>query len=665
MRDGARPGAAATETGRMNSMQRDSLRELLRRVDEVRGLSQPGESPAAAEAISTDALLQTMAELVQELERSHRRLIETNVQLVSLREVASSTVSTLDSGETTRMVTRYLCRAFGFDEGFLLLIDRENGRLEGTWTHLENDREHSYAIELPLVGDYGALSRSLWLNRTVVHHAPRRHFATMLPDGHPLQDVIERLGSTASVPLQRSHTVLPDAEPHELCGARCILGDPAVIAPPPGAAAEKWAFEREERQRQCLSCDLMPMLGVIGMARRVEAPPLGSGDVTLLESIALSVAPVVENARLYQELRRSERFRNHVLDSMASALVAVNMKGEILTFNRAAQELLGFPEAEVLGQPFGALFGSDGETLIRDTLEHGREVLRVETLLRARDGTPLPVSFTTSLLRNERRSVYGAIATFMDLTPLKRAEEHARRLDRLAALGRFTSSVAHEIRNPLTGIGAGIQYLARSLGPEGPQRENLEFILSEIKRLDRIVQDLFEITHPRGLQLNAMPLEDTVRRSLQCLEPMVGERGIRVRVDVAPRMPPVPHDQDQMEQVFINLFKNALEASPPGSSLKISILGGVPEPLPGRLWPDGAPMVAVRVEDQGCGIGPEHLKTIFEPFFTTKPGGTGLGLYISHDIVKRHGGSLTVTSEPGRGTVFVAELPLDSNGGTP
>src|SRR5204863_1125332 len=136
---------------------------------------------------------------------------------------------------------------------------------------------------------------------------------------------------------------------------------------------------------------------------------------------------------------------------------------------------------------------------------------RVETLLRARDGTPLPVSFTTSLLRNERRSVYGAIATFMDLTPLKRAEEHARRLDRLAALGRFTSSVAHEIRNPLTGIGAGIQYLARALDPDdsetAPQRENLDFILSEIRRLDRIVQDLFDITHPRRLQTETLPLE--------------------------------------------------------------------------------------------------------------------------------------------------------------
>src|SRR4029077_1134817 len=133
---------------------------------------------------------------------------------------------------------------------------------------------------------------------------------------------------------------------------------------------------------------------------------------------------------------------------------------------------------EVLNQPFGALFGSDGEVLLRDTLEHGREAMRVETLLRSRDGSPVPVRLTTSLLRNERRNVYGAIATFVDLTPLKRAEDHARSQDRLAALGRFTSSVAHEIRTPLTGIAAGVQYLARSIADDAPQAENLEFILS-------------------------------------------------------------------------------------------------------------------------------------------------------------------------------------------
>jgi PAS domain S-box-containing protein len=651
--------------GRMNDTQTETLRELMRRVDDVRGLSESAEDASAADALRPETLIQTLNELVMELERSHRRLIETNVQLVSLREVASSTVNALDTGETTRLVTRYLCRAFGLEDGFLLLINRETGRLEGTWTHVEEGREQGFAVELALTGDSGALSRCLWLDRTVVHHAPRGQMTASLPDGHPLHDVLDRLGSTACVPLRRGHTGSPGGAPNRRCASHCVLGDATLLAPPPGPEAQTWAVRREERQRECLACEFMPLLGVIGMARNAATPSIGPADVRLLESIALSIGPVVENARLYQELRRSEHFREHVLDSMASALAAVNMKGEILTFNRAAEELLGAHEAEVLGQPFGALFGTDGDMLVRETLERGRELLRVEALLRTRDGAAVPVSFTTSLLRDDRRCVYGAIATFMDLTPLKRAEEHVRRMDRLAALGRFTSSVAHEIRNPLTGIGAGIQYLSRSLDPEGPQRENLNFILNEIRRLDRIIQDLFEITHPRGLSPRAAPIEETVRRALQCLEALMKERRVDVRLVVGPRTPTVSHDADQMEQVFINLIKNATEASPPGTSLAISI-GIAPNgsrPAAERLSGRDAPGVVVRVQDRGPGIGADDLKTIFEPFFTTKPGGTGLGLYISHDIVKRHGGSLTVTSEPGRGATFTVELPLEHHGG--
>jgi PAS domain S-box-containing protein len=639
----------------------DALRALLRRVDEVRGLAERSEVSTAVEPDDMAALLRTVSELVEELERSHRRLIETNVQLVSLREVASGMVSSLDSGQTTRTVTRYLHRAFGFEDAFLLLIDREQSSLAGTWTHGGEGREHSHRLELPLIGEAGALTRSLWLNRTVHLRDPRRQMIAQLPDGHPLQESLARLGSLACVPLQRSPSAVV-AEPHEQCGAGCILGDATVLAPPPGRAADGWALEREERQRHCLACDLMPILGVIGMARPADAPPLTAADVTLLESIALSVAPVVENARLYQELRKSERFRLHVLDSMASALVAVNMQGEILTFNHAAEELLGFSEADARGQPVGALFGEDGEAILRATLEHGREFLRQETLLRSHDGAAVPVSLTTSLLRNERRAVYGAIATFVDLTPLRRAEEHARRQDRLAALGRFTSSVAHEIRNPLTGIAAGVQYLARALA-DGPQRENLDFILSEIRRLDRIVQDLFDITHPRGLQVRVAPLEDAVRRAVHSLEPHLAERGITVTVEVAPYTPAVPHDTDQLQQVFINLVKNAAEASPAGGTIRVSLAALPPAGRAGHLGPSGG--VIARVEDRGSGISPEHLKTVFEPFFTTRKGGTGLGLYICHDIVKRHGGLLTVHSELGCGTTFSVELPLDVNGGTP
>jgi PAS domain S-box-containing protein len=664
----------------------DGLRDLLRRVDEVRGLAQrPGSSPLPA-AGEGPALIETLTELVDELEHSQRRLIETNVQLVSLREVASHLTAPVDARETTRTVTRYLCRAFGFPHVVLLLVNRERGRLEGTWTHQAGEREHSVALELPLTGEAGPLARAVWLNRTVVLRHALRHPPAVLPDGHPLADVLATVSSAACVPLECSQAVLPAGHSAELCGERCMMGDTFLIAPPPGRAAERWAAEREERQRHCLACELMPMLGVIAVGRNAGAPPFSGADVTLLESIGLSIAPMIENARLTLDLRQSQRFLGHLLDSMASGLAAVNMRGEILAFNRAAETLLGCAAADVLGHPFGERFGPDGEALLQAALEHGREALREETVLRAPGGAAVPVSLTTSLLRDERRNVYGAIATFVDLGPLRRAQEQASQTDRLAALGRFTSSVAHEIRNPLTGIAAGVQYLSRGLADDGPAREHLTFILGEIKRLDRILQDLFEITHPRGLQLRATPLEDDARRAIQILQALTRERGVEVELVVASRVPPVPHDQDQIEQLLINLIKNAIEASARGAVVKVSIAPApaappgpapqasrrparaaaratVPVGLGGAASPAGG--AVIRVEDHGAGIEPEHLDKLFEPFFTTRPGGTGLGLYISHDIVKRHGGALTITSEPGRGSVFTLELPLDPQGGNP
>jgi PAS domain S-box-containing protein len=659
----------------MSEDQRESLRELMRRVDEVRGLSGRSEGRVAADPGDAGVLRATLGELAEELETSHRRLIETNVQLVSLREVASGMVNTVDAGQTTRTVARYLARAFGYGEVFLLLLDRERERLEGTW--VSGGHDHGVSLELPVVGEQGAIARALWLNRTVALRSVRRHPAALLPDGHALQETLAGLRAMVIVPLQRSHTPRPGGEAREPCGARCIVGDAALLAPPPGAAAGTWAAERERRQRHCLSCDSLPLLGVLGVASAGHGPgerhagPFQASDITMLESIALSIAPMVENATLTHELRRSERFREHVLDSMAGALVAVDLRGAVLTFNRAAAELLGFREADVLGHPFGELVGADGEAALHATLEHGNEALREEVMLRARDGSLVPVSLTTSLLRDDQRAVYGAIATFVDLTPLKRAEERARQLDRLAALGRFTSSVAHEIRNPLTGIAAGVQYLSRGIPPEDAQRENLDFILKEIRRLDHIVQDLFDITHPRGLQLVARPIEEAVRRAVQCLEALCATRGVTVSLTLAPGTPPVPHDSDQIEQVLINLLKNAVEASAAGAAVHLRV-GPAPAPgaRPGRgtARPGSAPGphgVLIHVEDEGCGITPEARQTLFEPFFTTKPNGTGLGLYISHDIVKRHGGRLAVSSEPGGGATFTVELPLENHGGTP
>ena len=633
----------------MTDSNRDTLRGLLRRVDEVRGLSDRSAGSAVVALDDPDALVRMLAELAEELERSHRRLIETNVQLVSLREVAGRLTTSVDVAETTRTVTRYLRHAFGFDQVGLLLIDRERGTLSGTWAGEDGE---TAPLELPLAGERGALARAVWQRRSLLHQDCRRFPPAFLPTAHPLHETFAALGSMACVPLQRSRpgSGAPACE-------SCPVTGFAELAPPAGSNAAEWRANREEAQRRCLACEHLGALGVIAAGRRGGLPPLTPADGTLVESIALSVAPMVENARLFQALRQSQRFQQHVLDGMLNSLLAVNLRGELLGFNQAAERLLGWPESEVLGHGVGELFGPEAESLFHDTLARGRDAERQELFLRARDGDPVPVRLTASLLRDDAGAVYGAVATFVDLRPIHRAEEQARQIDRLAALGRFTSSVAHEIRNPLTGIGMGVQALARAVGGDERQQQNVEFILSEVKRLDRIVQELFDVTHPRRLDLKPRPVEETLQRAFRSVEATLNAHDVALEMTPAAALPPVPHDADQMQQVFINLFKNAAEASPPGARITVRA-----DLVQGRRRRGHTGCVAVTVADQGSGVNEETRRTLFEPFFTTKPGGTGLGLYITHDIVKRHGGSLTVQSEPGHGATFRVELPLDPEG---
>src|SRR5262249_17924446 len=195
-----------------------------------------------------------------------------------------------------------------------------------------------------------------------------------------------------------------------------------------------------------------------------------------------------------------------------------------------------------------------GRDRLTATLGSGRPGIRRETVLRTASGAPLPVRLTTSRLKDEQGNGYGALATFLDLTPLRAAEERARQMDQLAALGRFTTSVAHEIRNPLTGIGMGVGRLAKALADRPPEAQNGGVVRNEIKRLDRIVQQLFDVTHPRKLDLTPRPLEDTVRRAERSLGGLLEERGVRVDCEIEPGLPPAPHDADQMQQVFINLL---------------------------------------------------------------------------------------------------------------
>ena len=366
-----------------------------------------------------------------------------------------------------------------------------------------------------------------------------------------------------------------------------------------------------------------------------------------LEAVVPSLGAILVSLGLKEALDFEARFRDEVIENLPLGVVAVDAREHLLAWNRAATEITGLSPEEVRAQSTApTLRGRSWHDALIRSLEQGTEEERREHQVSRPDGTSSPVVVSTAPLRDAEGTVRGAVATLVDVSSLKSMEERIRQLDRLAALGQFASSVAHEIRNPLTGIATGVQFLSRGF-PEGDERlEGVAFILREVVRLNTIIQDLFTASRPRELTLGPVRLAEVAARVLRGLKPAPEEAGVTIELDRADAWPVVTADADQLQQVLLNLIQNAVQATAAGGRVAI------------RARTEGGEHV-IEVEDTGGGIAPEHLPRIFDPFYTTRPKGTGLGLFVAHAIVQRHRGSLEVKSQLGRGTRFRIHLPMN------
>lgn len=256
------------------------------------------------------------------------------------------------------------------------------------------------------------------------------------------------------------------------------------------------------------------------------------------------------------------------------------------------------------------------------------------------------------------------------------AEADAARAARLDALRRFTSAVAHEIRNPLAAIGAGVQYLERVTAGGPDEREALAMVRAEVRRLDRIVSELAAAGRAPALAPVPALIEGAARAAVDRTAALAAARGVGLLAEPYPRrLPPVSIDPEAMARALAEVVRNAVEASPPGGRVTVrtgfafAILDGVagaasagrsaagPAAPAATPEPRAAFAQLVRVADEGEGIPPENLSSLFDPFFSTRRGGKGLGLTTSRAVVEAHGGALRVESAPGRGTTVTVYLP--------
>ena len=351
--------------------------------------------------------------------------------------------------------------------------------------------------------------------------------------------------------------------------------------------------------------------------------------------------------RLSQELDDVKNFMESIIQSIGSGILITGIDDQITYVNRAGEKILGYSKEELAGKP-ATIFGlKEKESVIRSLLDHQDDAdTRKEGWMRRKDQVEVPVGFTINNHLNIKGETVGKIIIFRDLSKIYKIQEEILRMDRLVSLGKLASGIAHELRNPLAGIKTTAQALGEEFSEDDSRREYLNRITKEIDRLNELLKTFFSFAKPQKLNLVYCHIKDVINEIIPFLIKEIADRGIHFLEHYDPHLSRIKVDKSQMYQVFLNLFLNALQAMPNGGQLKIEV-----KPLASGL-------IQIAVSDTGKGIPPHIVDKVFDPFFTTKPKGIGLGLSITYQIIKKHGGTIRVESKLEEGTSFMINLPV-------
>jgi two-component system nitrogen regulation sensor histidine kinase GlnL len=350
-----------------------------------------------------------------------------------------------------------------------------------------------------------------------------------------------------------------------------------------------------------------------------------------------------------------------VLAGLPDAVIAVDADGSVVFWNAAAEALIARSARRAVGRTLKDIFPFEDSLIrrLRETLTSGESRSESETAVETTDNRRVPVSLVTAPLFARDGTVEGAVAVLRDLSRLQQLEGEVRRGETLAAAGRMAVGLAHEIRNPLGAIRGAVQLLQRELGPGSSLTEYTTVLLTEVDRVNRILEALLDLARPVQLRRVPLNLHQLFERVALLQEEAARARGVTIVRRYDPSLPPILGDEDRLVQVFHNLVRNAIDAMKDGGHLILSSRVSM-NPLYGKVDSGSGQrsMVEAVVADEGAGIPMGLRSRIFDPFFTTKPSGLGLGLAVCHRIIEEHDGVILVDSAEGKGTTVTCFLPV-------
>lgn len=393
-------------------------------------------------------------------------------------------------------------------------------------------------------------------------------------------------------------------------------------------------------------------------------PIFEKGEVMGVVGIARDIT---QRKKLEQEITELKNFNESIIQSMGAGLITLDLERRITSFNNGAEEVLGYKNDEVVGKYLDEVLPiEESRKILPDIISHTHSLLNREVELTRKDGSRVFVGYTITPRIDNHNLKVGTIISFRDISQIKQMQMEVVRMDRLASLGVLASGIAHEVRNPLAGIKTMAQTLEEEIDKSDPRQEYLARIIRQVNRLDELLRTLFSYAKPRQPIRKLHRLEDILQEVDILLDDRIKKKKISYTKNLLPNVPKIFVDFHQIQQVFINLLLNALEAMPNGGTLEIKsravetiIYARDRRKKSFNTQNKETLYVELTIRDTGVGIKPDLLNTIFDPFFTTKPQGTGLGLSIVYRIMEEHNGEIRVDSKVGEGTTFTLLLPTE------
>jgi len=351
----------------------------------------------------------------------------------------------------------------------------------------------------------------------------------------------------------------------------------------------------------------------------------------------------VELQEKNEALRDLQAFNRDIIESMRGGLLTTDLEGQILLLNRAGAEIMGQGSGSLRGKRVADVFP---EFWPVELDEIGWPLaLRKEVEFRTPSGGTRYFGVSISPLRAGQDQTTGFVFNFQDLTELKRLEREVYTKERMAALGRLSAAIAHEIRQPLTAMTGALKELARLAPLEDDDKKLVQIVSRESQRLNQIITEFLDYSREKSYSFVDVDMVGLTEETLLLLERnLAASSKVRIERTFAERPLRARADRDAIKQVFWNLCNNALKAMPEGGVLSVGVRAD-------------SEFVHISIRDTGTGLDPRMAARMFEPFQSSFAGGTGLGLAIVYQILQAHKGRIRVETESGQGSKFVVELP--------